>query len=138
MDGISAAIGIFSLILPAVTDLHSRICKVVGEISKTKRAAQDPKVFKQLQQELATWDQVLQSINKIKGSDGQLIVKATSHCKEYKKALIKTNKCLERFRQTEAEDWREITKIFLELNDLRNSLRLHRKKVERWILSINT
>ncbi|KAI8683507.1 hypothetical protein NCS57_00015100 [Fusarium keratoplasticum] len=138
MDGISGAVGLFSLILPAVTSLNSRICKVVGEISETKRAAQDPKVLKQLQEELATWDQVLQSINNIKGSDGQLIVKATSHCKKYEKALLKTNKCLERFRQTEVEDWGEITKILLKLNDLRKSHERHRKEVERWILSINT
>ncbi|KAJ4320304.1 hypothetical protein N0V84_005905 [Fusarium piperis] len=138
MDGISGAVGFFSLILPAVTGLSSRVCKTIGEISKTKRAAQDPKVFMQLKEELETCGQLFQSMSNIKRSDGQAIIKAKSHCEEYERALLETKECLKMFRQTEVEDWQEITKILLDLNDQRKSVKHHRKKVERWLLSINT
>lgn len=136
MEGVFGAAGFLSLILPIVTNLSSATCKVVGDIRKTKRAAQDPKELKLLQEELETWGQLLQSMENIKGSDGQVIIKAKSHCKKYERALRETKKCLERFRQT--EDWQEITKILLDLDDQRKSVKRHREKVERWILSINT
>ncbi|KAM6530631.1 hypothetical protein FSOLCH5_000124 [Fusarium solani] len=133
------AVGLISVVYPGIKALHSSIWKVVGELIKTNRAAKDLKVLRQLEEELATWDELLTSIDRVKRSDDpedQVLSAATSHCEEYKKALLETLECLEQFRET--EDTKEMADIIVELQDQFKSVRRHRRKVQKWIGDINT
>ncbi|KAL2684617.1 hypothetical protein Neosp_005696 [[Neocosmospora] mangrovei] len=133
------AVGLISVVYPPIKALHSSIWKVIGELVKANRDAKDPKVFRQLEEELATWDELLRSIDRVKRSDDpddRVLSAATSHCEEYEDALAETLEFLEQSRDT--EDKKEMGIIIDELRHLFKSVRRHRRKVQKWIGDINT
>ncbi|RSL64255.1 hypothetical protein CEP54_004760 [Fusarium duplospermum] len=95
-------------------------------------------MYLQLRDELATWDELLKSIDRVKGSDDTedwALSAVRSHCEEYKTVLSETLQYLEQFRDT--EDRKQMANIIVELRDQFKSVRRHRRKVQKWIGYIN-
>ncbi|EEU44074.1 uncharacterized protein NECHADRAFT_74103 [Fusarium vanettenii 77-13-4] len=133
------AVGLISVVYPGIKTLHSSIWKVIDELVKANRDAKDPKVFRQLEEELEMWDELLRSIDRVKRSDDpddRVLSAATSLCGEYKDALVKTLEYLEQFQDT--DDKKEMGIIIDELRHQFKSVRRHRRKVQKWIGDINT
>ncbi|KAI8692592.1 hypothetical protein LRP88_07517 [Fusarium phalaenopsidis] len=132
------AVGLITVVYPGIEALHTKIWKVIGELIKANRAAKDPEVLRQLQEELKTWDELRRSIDRVKGSDDpedQVLSAARSHCEKYERALGETLECLKQFRDT--EDTKEMASIIVELRHQFKSVRRHRRKVQKWIGDIN-
>ncbi|RMJ09072.1 hypothetical protein CDV36_011299 [Fusarium kuroshium] len=132
------AIGLISLTYPAISALNSRTWGVVDELIKTNRAAKDPELFRQLRDELATWDELMKSIDRVKGSDDaedRALSAVRSHFEEYETVLREMLEYLKQFRDT--EDRKEMASIIVDLRDQFKLVRRHRRQVQKWIGYIN-
>ncbi|RSM03555.1 hypothetical protein CEP52_007316 [Fusarium oligoseptatum] len=132
------AIGLISLTYPAISALHSKTWKVIDELIKANRAAKDPELLRQLRDELATWDELLKSIDRVKGSDDaedRALSAVRSHFEEYETVLLEMLEYLKQFRDT--EDRKEMASIIVDLRDQFKLVRRHRRQVQKWIGYIN-